>query len=86
MKFVRLVLTVAVPEEGDLEQIKTALRQAWPALDIADDNTRASRAAPRLLDCVKCGRQFAATRSDAIYCSAACRLAVYASRKAGARR
>jgi len=81
MKFIRLVLNLAIPDEGaDLEQIKAALRQAWPAVDIIADS--ASRVPQRFVHCRQCGRQFAAKRSDARYCSPACRMAKLQSRKA----
>jgi hypothetical protein len=80
MRFVRLVLNLAIPDEGaDVEQIKAALRQAWPAVDIiADDGKRVPQ---RFVHCRQCGRQFAAKRSDARYCSPACRMASLESRK-----
>jgi hypothetical protein len=80
MKFVRLVLNLAIPDEGaDLEQIKAALRRAWPAVDIIADS--GTRVPTRFVHCVQCGRQFAAKRSDARYCSPACHMARLESRK-----
>jgi hypothetical protein len=74
MRVVRLSITLAIPDDESadrLEQIKAAIRQAWPAVEIFDDASKPR--ATRTLDCRECGETFVAKRTDAIFCSATCR-------------
>jgi hypothetical protein len=74
MQIVRLIVEVAISDgAGELERVKAALRSAWPAIEI--DAATHRRRQPRMVVCVQCGETFLSKRTDARYCTNACRTA-----------
>lgn len=82
MKIIRLMVDVAISDDADeLERVKAALRTAWPAIEIMAAGHR--RRQPRMVECVQCGETFVSQRTDALYCSNACRTAASLARRTG---
>lgn len=81
MRIIRFIIELAIPDNeapDRLEQIKTTIREAWPAMEIFDRGARPR--ATRSIRCQKCGLSFVAKRADAKFCTDACRVASHTYR------
>jgi hypothetical protein len=65
-------------EEARKQTLGKRMKARW-ATDAKHDQTDAT-AEPTLSSCVRCGREFEATRADAQYCSSGCRQKAYRER------
>ena len=78
MRVLHLHIVLAAPDDVEVATILARLREAWPSLELQPPGKQRRRLS-RDLVCHQCGETFIATRTDALYCSAACRQNAHAS-------